>query len=166
MSATARASSRDGGGSARRLRDVQLRQQRGEPLPVFGEIDGVGRRAENPHARLLKRQRELERRLPAELDEARHFSAGRAFRLDHRHHVFEGQRLEVQTIGRVVIRRDRLGIAVDHHRLEAFVAQRERGVAAAVVELDALPDPVRTAAENHDLVPRRRVRFAVGSYEL
>jgi hypothetical protein len=32
-----------------------------------------------------------------------------------------------------------------------FVAQREGGMTAAVVELDALADPVRPAAENHDL---------------
>ena len=32
---------------------------------------------------------------------------------------------------------------------------------AAVVELDALANPVRTAAEDHDLRPRRRVRLAL-----
>ena len=39
--------------------------------------------------------------------------------LDHRHDVFEGQRLEIQPVGRVVVGRHRLGIAVDHHRFEA-----------------------------------------------
>src|SRR5689334_10594734 len=33
-------------------------------------------------------------------------------------------------------------------------------MAAAVVELDALPDAVRSAAENHDLVLRVRIGFA------
>ena len=36
----------------------------------------------------------------------------------------------------------------------AHVAQGERGVHAAVVELDALADPVGAAAENHDLAVR------------
>ena len=63
--------------AARRLRDLQLRQQRGEPLPIFGEIDRVGRRAEDRHAGLLQRERQLQRRLAAELHEARHLAAGR-----------------------------------------------------------------------------------------
>src|SRR5439155_20119614 len=41
-------------------------------------------------------------------------------------------------------------------RLEAVLAQRQGGVDAAVVELDALPDPVRAAAEDDDLPLRRR----------
>ena len=66
-------------------------------------------------------------------------------------HVLERERLEVQPVDRVVVGRDGLRIAVDHHRLVALVAQREGGVTAAVVELDALADPVRPAAEDHDL---------------
>src|SRR4029079_5088389 len=54
-----------------------------------------------------------------------------------------------------------LGVAVDHDGLETVFAQRERGVDAAIVELDALTDPVRPAAENDDLLPRRRVRLAL-----
>src|SRR5690606_29619072 len=36
----------------------------------------------------------------------------------------------------------------------------ERRVHAAVVELDALPDSIRPAAENHDLLPIRRIGLA------
>ncbi len=39
--------------------------------------------------------------------------------LDHRQHVLEGQRLEVEAVGGVVVGRHRLRVAVDHHRLEA-----------------------------------------------
>src|SRR5262249_61966792 len=56
---------------------------------------------------------------------------------------------------------DGLRVAIDHDRLEAFVAQRERRVTAAVVELDALPDAVRAAPEDDDFVLRRRVGFAL-----
>ena len=69
-----------------------------------------------------------------------------------REHVLERQRLEVEPVGRVVVGRDRLRVAVDHDRLEAVVLEREGGVHAAVVELDALPDAVRAAAEDHDLL--------------
>ncbi len=72
-----------------------------------------------------------------------------------REHVLERQRLEVQLVRGVVVRADRLGVAVDHDGLEPVFLEREGGVDAAVVELDALADPVRPAAEDHDLLARR-----------
>ena len=82
-------------------------------------------------------------------------------RVDDRRDVLEGERLEVQPIDGVVVGRDRLRVAVDHDRLEPVVAQGERRVHAAVVELDALPDPVGAAAEDDDLLPRRRIGLAL-----
>ena len=109
---------------------------------------------------LLQREGQLERRLPAELHQARHLSARGPLGLDDRHDVFECQRLEVEPIGRVVVGRHGLRIAVDHDRLEPLIAERECGMTAAVVELDALPNPVRAAAENDHLRPGVRVRLA------
>ena len=63
--------------------------------------------------------------------------------VDDLEHVLERERLEVQPAGGVVVGGDGLGVAVDHHRVVAGVAQREAGVHAGVVELDALADPVR-----------------------
>src|SRR3546814_1948696 len=60
--------------------------------------------------------------------------------------------LEVQAVGGVVIGRDCFRVAIDHDGLVTVLAQGERCVHAAVVELDALPDPVRAAAEHDDLV--------------
>ena len=65
-------------------------------------------------------------------------------------HVLERQRLEVQLVRDVEVGRDRLGIRVDHDRLVPLLAERHHRAHAAVVELDALPDPVRTAAEDDD----------------
>src|SRR6185295_13161206 len=53
-----------------------------------------------------------------------------------------------------------LRVAVDHDRLEAGVLQRERRVHAAIVELDALTYTVRAAAQDHDLLPIRRLSLA------
>ena len=78
--------------------------------------------------------------------------------LDDVHDVLVGERLEVEAVGRVVVGRHRLGVAVDHDRLEAGVAQGEAGVDAAVVELDALADAVGPGAEDHDLRPVGRAR--------
>ena len=81
--------------------------------------------------------------------------------MQHLEHVLERQRLEVQPVGGVVVGRHGLRVAVDHDGLVAVLAQRERGVNAAVVELDALPDAVGTAAEDRDLAPRGRLRLAL-----
>src|SRR5207237_5012259 len=45
--------------------------------------------------------------------------------------------------------------------LEAVLPQGECGVHAAIVEFDPLADAVRAASEDHDFLPRRRVRFAL-----
>ena len=97
---------------------------------------------------------ELQRRLAAELDD----DALGLLDLDDAEHVLERQRLEVQAVGGVVVGRDRLGVAVDHHRVAARLADGHRRVHAAVVELDALADAVRARAEDHDRRRGRRAR--------
>ena len=139
----------------------QLREQLAEASAVLGGVDRVRRRAEDRHAGRLEREREPQRRLSAELDD----HALRLLGLDDVQDVLERERLEVQTRGRVVVGRHRLGVAVHHHRVEADLLQRERGVDAAVVELDPLADAVRTRAEDHHRVARVRrglVLFLVG----
>src|SRR3712207_5514011 len=63
--------------------------------------------------------------------------------------------LEVEAVRGVVVGRNRLGVAVQHDRLVARIRQRERGVDAAVVELDALADAVGAGTEDQDLRTRR-----------
>ena len=86
--------------------------------------------------------------------------AALALGLDDLQHVLGGERLEIEPVRRVVVGRDCLRIAVDHDGFVARLLQRERGVAAAVVELDPLPDTIGTAAEDHDLLAVGRLRFA------
>ena len=86
-----------------------------------------------------------ERRLPAELDH----DPGRPFALADREHLLLAEGLEVEPVRRVVVGRHRLRVAVDHHGLVAEPAKRPRRMHAAVVELDALADPVRPGAEDH-----------------
>ena len=82
-----------------------------------------------------------------------------ALGIDDLQHVFGSERLEIQPVRGVVVGRHRFRIAVDHDGLKAGVMQREAGMAAAIVELDALPDPVRPAAEDDHLVLVRRSAF-------
>ena len=66
------------------------------------------------------------------------------------HHMFEGQRFEIEAIRGVVVGRNGLGVAIDHDGFIARLGQRKTGVTAAIVKFDALSDPVGTTAQNHD----------------
>ena len=105
------------------LLELQLVDQRREALAVFGEVDRVGRGAEDGHAGLLERMAELERGLPTELhDHAQKLAARRLDPADLEH-VLGGQRLEIEAVGGVVVGGDRLRIAVDHDGLVAGILQ-------------------------------------------
>ena len=133
------------------LAQAEAVQQLLEALAVLGEVDGVGRGAEDRDAGVVQRVGELQRRLAAELDDDAVQRAVVLLDAQDLQHVLERQRLEVEPVGGVVVGGDGLGVAVDHDGLVAGVGQREAGVAAAVVELDALADAVRAAAEDDDL---------------
>src|SRR6266481_262839 len=91
--------------------------------------------------------REIQRGLSAKLnDDAFWF-----FLLIDIEHVLEREWLEVKFVARVVIGRNRFRIRIDHDRFEPELAQGEGGVHAAVIKLNPLADPVRSAAENHHL---------------
>ena len=143
------------GDAVLRLLEAELIEQPLEAVAILGEVDGVGRGAEDRHVGLLQRLGELERRLAAELHDDAVQRAVAALGVDDLEHVLGGQRLEIEPVGGVVVGRHRLRIAVDHDGLVAGVAQREAGMAAAIVELDALADAVRSAAEDDDLLPVR-----------
>ena len=133
------------------LEKRQLLEQSLKTFAVFGAVDGVRAGAEDGHARAQQRHGEVQRRLAAELDD----HAVGPFLFHNVHHVFKSQRLEIEAIGRVVVGGNGLGVGVDHDGLNPGVLEGEGSVAAAVVELDALPDAVGAAAEDDDL-------FAVG----
>jgi hypothetical protein len=134
-----------------------------EQAALLREVDRLRRGAEDRHAGGLEALREAERGLAAELhDDADQFAA-LALGVDDLEHVLEGERLEVEPVGGVVVGRDGLRVAVDHDRLEPGIGERERRVHAGVVELDPLADPVRARAEDHDLatVARRDLGLLV-----
>ena len=134
-----------------RLQELQFVEHLLEPLPVLGPVDGVGRGADDGDPGLFQRHRKLQRGLAAELDD----HPVRLLDIDDVEDVLVGERLEIEPVGGVVIGGDRLRVAVDHDRLVAVLCQGEDAVHAAVVELDPLADPVRPAAQDHDLLPAR-----------
>ena len=107
------------GDAVLRLLQPQLVEHALEAVAVFGEIDGVGRGAEDRHVGRFQRARELQRGLAAELHDHAVQRAVLAFGVDDLQHVFGGQRLEIQPVGGVVVGRHRFRIAVDHDGLDS-----------------------------------------------
>ena len=136
-------------------------EQPAERAAFLGQVDGVRAGAGDRHPCLGEPAREAERRLPAELHDDPGDRARGLLGVHHLEHVLEGERLEVQPVRGVVVGGHRLRVAVDHHGLVAGRGQRERGVHARVVELDALPDAVRAAAEDDHLRHRAIGYFAL-----
>ena len=128
-----------------------------ETLAVFGSVDHVGRGADDRHAVRFQVERQLQRGLAAVL----HDHAERLFLVDDFQHVFQRQRFKIQAVGGIVVGRHGLGIAVDHDGFIAVFAHRQRRVDAAVIEFDALADPVRATAQHHDLFLVGWIRLAL-----
>ena len=143
------------------LFQVQTVDQILEPLTVFGKVDGVGAGAEDRDTFGLKRVGQFQRGLTAELNDHAFQGAVFLFHAQDFHHVFERQRLEIQTVRGVIVGRHGLGVTVDHDGLIPRLGQRETGVTAAIVELDALTDTVGAAAKDDDLVLVAGARLAL-----
>ena len=144
------------------LLELQLVDQRGKAFPVLGQIDGVGRCAQNRDACRLKRLCKVQRGLPTELHDDALQRAILLLDMQDFQHVFGCQWLEIQTVTGVIIRRHGFRIAVDHDGFIARIRQRKAGVDAAIIELNPLPDAVRTTAQDNDLLTIRGLAFAFG----
>ena len=137
-------------GATGRLRDAQLGTQ---DVPLFTVLGPVDRLRTGPgNQPRWQRGSQLQRRLTTQRDDY----GDRPLGVDHVGHVLGGQWLEVEAVAGVVVGGDGLRIAVHHDRLEAGITQGEAGVHAAVVELESLPDPVRTRSQDHHLGTVRR----------
>ena len=143
--------------AAHRLRDADRVQRARERAPVLGEIDRLDARAEDRDLVVVQRLREVDGGLAAELDER----AARLLSPGHMQGAVEVERLEVETIRRVEVGRDRFGVGVDHDRAHARVSQRPGRVHGAVVELYALADPDRPRADDLDRAAVDRTRLVL-----
>src|SRR5207249_9917157 len=89
-----------------RRRDLELVQQRGETASILSEVDRLRGRPEDRDPFITERPSELERRLTAELRDHPHRPLGAT----NGQNVLCRQGFEVEAAGRVVIRRDGLGV--------------------------------------------------------
>src|SRR5579859_2255311 len=134
-----------------RLLDLQAVEQLLEALAVFGQVDRIWGRAEDRNSSIGQGLGQFERCLAAELNDDAQQGSLRLLHMDQLEHIFGGQWLEIEPVGGVVIRRDRLGVAIDHDRFNADLVEREGGVAATIVKFDALSDSIWTAAQDDRL---------------
>ena len=141
-----------------RARDLKIVEQFPEKLAVFSQVDIRGVSPYDGHPEILQRQRQCERRLAPEL----HDYAVGLFDIDDIEYVLKRQRLEVEAVAGVVVGGNGLRVAIDHDRFHIFRLQGERRMAAAVIKLNTLPDPVWTAPQNHDFPACPRRGFARG----
>src|SRR6202040_87402 len=102
--------------------------------PVFGQVDGLDRRAEDSDPACGQGISEVEPGLAAEL----HHYAEHRVAPKHVSDAFEVERLEVEARGGIEVGADRLRVAIDEHAVVAGISNRGRRMDAAVVELDTL----------------------------
>src|SRR6202011_1964789 len=117
-------------------------------LSVLCHLNALRLRADNVYAIGLKSVRKIERSLAAKLDNG----GPTFFMLGDVENIFEGQRLEIKFVARIVVGRDRFRIRIYHDCLKPLLLQSKRGVHATVIKLDALPDSIGSAAKDHHLL--------------
>ena len=123
-----------------------------EKQPVFGNLDGLDRGANQldailrERAVLAERNRQVERGLPAH---GRQHGV-RLLALDDGSQDFGRQRLDVRAIRELRVRHDGRRVAVDQHDLEPLVAQGLARLRTGIVELARLPDDDRAGADDED----------------
>ena len=116
----------------------------GEFLAIFGVVDVFSLRAEQRHALFVKTHRQVVRNLPAG---AHHHAVG-GFQIEDVQHAFVGEFVEIQAVAHVVVRRNRLGVVVDHHRTIPLFANRVECLHTTPVELYRRTNAIRTGTED------------------
>ena len=133
---------------------ADLFHERFEQLSVLGVANRFELRAEEPdpvalqHAGVGEGNGEVEAGLaPKGREKAVRLLAGDDA-LDH----LDGQGLDVDDVGGLLVGHDRGRVGVDEDREHAFFSQGATGLGAGVIELRRLPDDDRPGTENEDLV--------------
>ena len=132
---------------------ADLLQHLFEGLPVLGFANRLDRGAEHAHpvaiehARVRKVGREIE---PGLATQRGQHGVGFLAR-DDPLHGFDGERLEVDAVGHLLVGHDRRRVGVDKHRLDALFAQRLAGLSPRVIELGRLTDDDRAGTQDQDL---------------
>ena len=117
-------------------------------LAIFGAIDCIWAGTDYRHTRVFELLDQIERCLPAELDD----HPDRPFQLDHFDDILKGKRFKIQAVRNIEVSRNRLRITVQHDGFKAIFAHSQSRLHTAIIELDTLPDPVGATSQHHDFV--------------
>lgn len=148
-----------GGGHRRELLpeglvDAEVVEHARELVTVLGHVDHLGRGTEDLDALAVQGKGDVVRRLSSH----RNDDSARRLDLVDVEDRLEADDLEVEAVGLVVVGTDRLGVVVDHDRLESAVANGPDRANGAPIELDGRSDAVDSRPEDHDsLVVERHV---------
>ena len=148
-----------------RLGDIQAAHGLFEAVAVLRALDGLHVRADDGHAQLRKPARQIDGGLPAQ----RHDDPIGALHIDDVHHVFHGERLEIELIADRVIRGNGFGVVVDDDGLVPRLADGPDGVHSGIIEFHALPNADGARAQHHHRGLVRHhglVLFLVGGVEI
>ena len=133
------------------MRKLQFFDQGFEAVAVFSEVNGIRRGPEDGNSSLFQSGCKFQRCLTAKLHDHAFDLAVGALSSDDLDDIFGGQGLKIQPVRGVVVGRHRFRIAIDHDGFITGFGQRKAGMAAAIIEFDALPNAVGAAAKNDDL---------------
>lgn len=135
-----------------RLVDSDLVQHSRELVSVLGGVDHLGGGTVDLDVLSVK----LESDVVGGLTSHREHHTRRSLGVVNVEDGLERDVLKVESIGLVVIGRNRLGVVVDHDRLEAQLSQRSDSSHRTPIELDRRTNSVHTRTKNHDTVVLER----------
>ena len=127
--------------------DFQLIHHSAEQVSIFRQIYHRRRRAKNLHTVFLQICRQIQRRLTAKLS---NHTYRLLFFIDTQH-IFQRQRLKIQLVRSIIVRRNCLWVTVDNNRLKSHLLQSKRSMHTTIIKLNTLSNTVRTSAQNHNL---------------
>src|SRR6266540_6875162 len=104
-----------------------------EEIPIFGQVDRFNARTENSDTILMQRFREIDRGLPAKLDD---HPVG-LLPVEDVEHVLERERLEIEAVRGIEVRADGFRVVIDDEGFVTGFPQRPDAVNGTVIELDA-----------------------------
>jgi len=131
-----------------RLVDSDLVEHSRELVSVLGGIDHLGRGSVDLD--VLSEERESD--VVGRLSSHGHHDSARPLGVVDVEDRLERDVLEVEPVRLVVIGGDRLGVVVDHDRLESEASKSPDGSDGAPVELDGGSDSVDSRSQDHDSV--------------
>ena len=73
--------------------------------------------------------------------------------------IFQGKGFEIKSVGDIVVGGNRFRIGIDHNGFKTGFPKGKGCVYTTIIKFNALPDPIGTAPQDHDLFSIRGFHF-------